>query len=138
MQITREKHVNYMVKLAPYLMVAIVIQSYLYSRFFPGPVAQDIGIFLATGVAMILAGFYAYDHFHQVQLKENYLEISIRPLKYQEEILYRNIESYEIMPTRNGFSNVKLILRDGHAVKIYYLDDAENFIQWIKQKQQAK
>lgn len=127
-----------MIKLAPYLMVAIVIQTYIYSRFFPGPMAQDIGVFLAVGVALILVGFYAYDHFHQVQLKENYLEIRVRPLQYQEEILYRNITAYEIIPTRHGFSNVKLHLREGHAVKIYYLDDAERFVQWIERKQKSK
>lgn len=135
MDITREKHLSYMVKLAPYLMVAILIQSYLYSRFFPKLMAQDISLFLSVGVAMIMLGFYAYDHFHRVELRDNYLAISIKPLRYQEEILYRNIVAYEIMPTRHGFSNVKLILKDGYAVKIHYVDDAERFIQLIKKKQ---
>jgi hypothetical protein len=135
MQLTREKHIQYMVKLAPYLLVAVIIQGYLYFHFFPRNLAHDITVFLSIGVAFILAGFCAYDHFHQVILRENYLEIAVRPLKYQEEILYRNIQAYEIIPTRHGFSSVKLFLKDGHAVKIYYLDDAEKFIHIIKKKQ---
>lgn len=138
MQITREKHLQYMVKLIPYLIAAIVVQSYVYFHMFPQHLAQDITVFLGVGVALILLGFGAHDHFHQVKMKENYLEISVKPLKYQEEILYRNITAYEIIPTKHGFASVRLILKDGNAVKIYYLDDAENFIQKIKSKQAKK
>ncbi len=135
MQMTREKHLQYMVKLVPYLIGAIVLQSYLYFQFFPRDLAHDITVFLSIGVAIILAGFCAHDHFHQVTIRENYLEIAVRPLKYQEEILYRNITAYEIIPTKHGFSSVKLFLRDGNAVKIHYLDDADRFIHIIKKKQ---
>lgn len=135
MQITREKHLQYMVRLVPYLIAAIALQGYLYFHFFPQSLAHDITIFLSIGVALILGSFCAHDHFHQVTIRENYLEIAVRPLKYQEEILYRNITAYEIVPTKHGFSSVKLFLKDGNAVKIYYVDDAERFINIIKKKQ---
>lgn len=137
MKMTREKHLGYMVKMAPFLLAAVVIQSFLYSHFFEPALARDIGIFLAVGTSMILAAFYAHDHFHQVLLKENYLEIQVRPLKYQEEILYRNIVSYEVVHHKSGFSNVKLHLKHGEPVKIYYLDNADEFIHTIKKKQAA-
>lgn len=135
MEITREKHQQYMVKLTPVLIAAIVIQSIIYYHFFPHDLAHDITIFLATGLTLILLFFTAHNHFHQVNLKENYLEIKISPLKYQEEILYRNITSYEIIPSRNGSSNVRLHVRDGRNFMIFYMDDAESFISQLKKKQ---
>ena len=138
MQISREKHLQYMVKLVPYLVGAIAVQSYLYFQFFPRDLAQDITIFLTIGVALILAFFMAHNHFHQVEFKENFLEIRIKPLKYQEEILYRNIISYEITPTRHGFATVKLVTKDGKAIQIFYMDDAERFVHGIKKKQAGR
>lgn len=137
MKMTREKHLEYMVKMAPFLFFAVVIQIFVYAQFFEPVLIQEIGIFLSVGSALILAAFYAHDHFHQVLLKENFLEIRISPLNYQEEILYRNITSYEVTHHKSGFSNVKLHLRDGAPVRLYYLDDAEGFIHAIKKKQAA-
>lgn len=138
MQISREKHLQYMVKLVPFLIGAIALQSFVYYRYFPSHLAQDITIFLTIGMALILAFFMAHNHFHQVEFKENFLEIRIKPFKYQEEILYRNIISYEITPTRHGFATVKLTTKDGQAIKIFYMDDAENFIHGIKKKQAGR
>jgi hypothetical protein len=137
MKMTREKHLDYMVKMAPFLLAAVVIQSYIYSRFFEPALARDIGILLAIGTSLILGAFYAHDHFHQVLLKDNYLHIQVKPLKYQEEILYRNITGYQVKNSRHGYGNVTLHLKEGHSVNIYYLDDVEGFIQTIKKKQVA-
>lgn len=138
MRLTREKHLSYMVKLAPLLLLAVVLQSYLYSQFFPQDLARDIGIFLSVGVALILLGFLSYDHFHQVLLAENTIEVSIHPLRYQESILYRSIVAYEVISNRYGFSQVKLELKNGEKIVLRHLDDGEKLIQWIVQKQQGQ
>lgn len=135
MKITREKHSLYMSRLAPLLFLAVVIQSYLYFKFFPAHLAQDITVFLGVGVALILAFFMAHNHFHQVEFRPNYLEIRIPPLKYKEEILYAHIVDMEVKRTRFGFGNVKLYLKDEDVMKIFYVDNAEGFVQMIREKQ---
>jgi len=137
MKMTREKHLEYIVRMAPLLIIAVALQVYVYAQFFEPVEAREIGIFLAIGTALILGSFYAYDHFHQVLFKENYLQIQVKPLKYQTEILYRNIVGYEITHHPSGFSNVKLLLKHGEPVKLYYLDNGDDFIHAIKKKQAA-
>lgn len=135
MKMTREKHLDYMVKMAPFLFFAVVIQIFVYAQFFEPILARDISIFLSVGTALILAAFYAHDHFHQVLFQPNYLEIRVNPLKYREEILYRNIIGYEITHHPRGFSNVKLLIKNGDPVKLYYIDNGEDFIHTLKKKQ---
>jgi hypothetical protein len=138
MKMTREKHLDYMVKMAPFLFFAVVIQIFVYAQFFEPVLIREIGIFLSVGSALILAGFYAHDYFHQVLFQPNYLEIRVSPLRYREEILYRNITGYELKNSKHGFGNVTLHLKEGHKVNIYYLDDTEGFVHQIKRKQNTR
>lgn len=132
MEITREKHWQYMTKLTPILAVAVVIQSYLYFRYFPHDLAQDITVFLGIGLSMILGFFGLHNHFHQVELKPNYLRISIKPLKYEEEIVYRDVTGYEVTPSKHGFSTLKLELKDGRSLKIFYVDEVDRIVSNLK------
>lgn len=135
MKMTREKHLEYMVKMAPFLFFAVVIQIFAYAQFFEPVMARDIGIFLSVGTALILAAFYAHDHFHQVLFQPNFLEVKVGPLKYREEILYRHITGYEITNHPGGFSNIKLLKKDGSSIRLYYIDNGEEFIHTLKKKQ---
>ena len=135
MKMTREKHLDYMVKMAPFLFLAVVAQIFIYAHFFEPILAKEISIFLSVGTSLILGAFYAHDHFHQVLLQPNYLEIQVKPFKYREEILYRNIVGYEITRHPKGFSNIKLMVKNGAPIRLYYVDDGDEFIHTLKKKQ---
>lgn len=134
MEITREKHLDYMVRLMPILLLAYLAQILLYLKFAPRQLAIDISVFLAVGLVLIALAFALYDHFHTVLLHRNHLEIKFPIFKYHEEILYQNIQSIEIKATRHAYYNVKLYLRDGQELRLYYLDDVQELKRCIKNR----
>lgn len=136
MEITREKHLQYMTKMTPILVAALAFQSVVYFHFFPA-LAQDVTIFLSVGLILIIGFFNLHNHFHQVTLKENYVQIKIKPLKYQEDIVYRNITKFDLIPSKHGFSNLRLHVRDGRSFMLFYVDEADKIVSKLKEKQAA-
>ena len=132
MEITREKHMNYLTRLMPVLLLAYIVQSYLYMQWAPKDLAIDVSIFVGVGICLIALCFALYDHFHKVELHRHHLVIGINLLKYREEILYRNIQEVEVEVSKHAFYNVTLTLRDGTIHKIYYLDDVQDLKKMIR------
>lgn len=132
MRITREKHLSYITRLMPFLILAYIGQSYLYLKFAPRHLAVDVSLFVGVGIVLIALAFTLYDHFHKVTLHHNHLAISIEVLNYQEEILYGHIQSIEVEVSKHAYYNVTLNLRDGRSVKMYYLDDVQDLKHLVK------
>jgi hypothetical protein len=131
MQISREKHMQYMARLIPLLFLALIVQTLLYFHFFPRELASDITVFLAGGLCLLILAFGGHNLLHEVHLRSNYLEIKVRPLGLHQEIFYRDIVDAEVTHSRHGYSSVRLVLRDGREVPIYYIDEGENFLRLI-------
>lgn len=132
MRITREKHMAYIVKLMPFLLIALVAQCYVYMQWAPYDIALDISIFTGIGLVLTAAGFALYDHFHKVQLHRNHLVVKFALMNYEEEILYRNIQELDVEVTKQAYYNVRLTMKDGSSCKLYYLDDVQDLKSFIK------
>lgn len=132
MRITREKHLNYITHLMPYLFLAYVVQCFLYLQLAPRELALDVSLFLGIGIALTAIGFAVYDQLHTVQLHRHHLLISIDLIKYREEILYSHIHDIQVITSPHAFFNVILTLQDGRKLRLYYLDDVEELKRNIR------
>lgn len=132
MLITRHHHLRYMTKLTPVLIIAYILQVLLYREFAPAELTQEITVFLGVGLTILISGYCFYDHYHQVNLKPNYIEINFSPLKIKHEILYTKITKVDIRSTRFGYGNLKLYQQNGEIIKISHVDNAEMVANFIK------
>lgn len=134
MTLTRDHHHRYMTRMAPLLVVGLIVQCLIYQRFVPMGMATDVSIFVGVGLCLMLAGFCIHNEFHRVQLRENYLELNFSMLNYHQEILYRNITEIDLESTKHGYSNVRLTLKDGSTHRIYYIDQGEILYKTVLEK----
>lgn len=138
MLITRRHHLRYMAKLTPVMIIAYVLQVLFY-RTMAGPeLVQEIATFLGAGLMILVSGFCFYDHYHQIQLKPNFIELSFSPLKIKHEILYSKIMEVKIRPTRFGYGDLEILKTDGHSFKLLHVDDNEGVASFIKKMASIK
>ncbi len=100
MNLTRENHMNYMTKVTPFLILACVIQSFIYPRFVPGTNSLEIALFLFIGIVLIVGAFSLYDWLHRVTVYRNFMTVSFSPFSYHEEILYQDIEEVTVKTSK--------------------------------------
>ena len=137
MQITRNEHQRYMVRLAPVLILLYLIQVYFYNRFVPGE-SQGMSLFLGLGLALIMYLYHFYDQHHKITLKNNYIETRFDLLKRKEEILYRNVTHIEVKKSRFYFGNITLHTIDGEIHRLHHLDSPDLVAQFIEKKKSGK
>ncbi len=134
MKVTRENHASYMGRLAPLLLTLYVAQTWCYYRFLSPALAYDISVFLGMGLILIVAVFLIHDHCYTATLHDNYLELRLLPFPYEDEILFRDIDEVEVVPTRFAFSHLKLTTDEGKNIWLYNVDDAQKISEAIKNK----
>ena len=134
MTITRENHHRYMTRLAPLLVLLLVIQTWLYQRFVPQEMATDVSLFVGVGLVLMLVAFHVHNEYHRVHLRENYLELKFDLLNYHQEILYRKICEIDVQNTKHGYSNVRLTLKDGSTHRIFYIDQGDVLYKTVLEK----
>ena len=125
MKVTREKHFDYMFKLAPQLAAAYFVQAYFYLNYGPEQLAKEIVVTLGVGLILLVLGFYLHDQLHNINLHEDYLEVSFSPLKIKREVKYRDIINIEINKNKKDFSDITIEARDGRVIKLLRVDNAE-------------
>lgn len=137
MKITRENHAHYMGKLAPLLLVAYVAQTWCYYRYLSPALAHDISIFLGIGLILIAAAFLIHDYCYVATLHANHIEFRLHPFPYEDEVLYSEIESCEVVATRFPFSHVKLTTDEGKNIWLYNVDEPEKIVKAVKNRRHS-
>jgi hypothetical protein len=138
MNITRENHLRYMARLAPFLVVGLVIQTYLYRLFVPQEMATDVSIFVGALLSLMLIGFYVYNEFHKVKVHANYLELRFDLLGHHQEIIFKNIIEADIDKSRHGYANLKFTMKDGSTHRILYIDQGSELYETILSRTQIQ
>ncbi|MFP5387366.1 MAG: hypothetical protein ACLGHN_14910 [Bacteriovoracia bacterium] len=129
--ITREKHLDHMVKVVPFIVFCYAIQSFLIMKIDPGPFATISLSVLGGFLALMITAFVTYDLKHQVFVSESHLEIKF--LFYQRKITFEEITELTVMEPGQSFSN--LVIKTHHGkYTFYFIDDAEKLKTWIQEK----
>lgn len=134
MKLTRDHHLNYVLKITPYLILAFAIQAYLYLKIAPGPITYEVIYLLATGLIFLIVTFATEIFETHADFHRNHMEIKHKLLRTKEEFLYRDIRWVEIKPTRHAFSHLIFTLHDGRQFKLKNVDMAYELKKLIEKK----
>jgi hypothetical protein len=128
-KITREKHLDHMVRVVPFIVFCYALQSYFILSTDASNVAQLSLMILGLVLATMIAGFVTYDLNHQVEVFEDRLIISF--LGKKTMLAFQEIAQIEISHPGESFSKFSFI-SSGKKYKFYFIDDAEKLKSWIQ------
>ncbi len=133
--LTREKHLDHMVKVVPFIVCAYAIQCYFIMKFGPEGFAVNGLFFLGACLIQMIAGFATYDLTHMVTFEENKLTVSINWLKYERTYHYKELTKIEVSEMGQPFATIHFTTESGKKFGFYFVDDADKIKAWIEQKQ---
>ena len=126
--LTREQHLDHMVKVVPLLVLCYGLQCYAILNMKNAGMA---GTFLAiSGVclALMIGAFICYDLKHQVTFFEDHLRIQFFSLV--KVIPYSAVDSVEVSEPSGTFSKIIINHHSGRT-RFYFVDDAAAIKKWI-------
>lgn len=133
-QVTREKHLDHMVKVVPLIFLGYAIQVFFLSKM-KTVLGPEAIVFLGVSLASMISLFILHDLKHQVILFEDHLEIKFFWVK--KEILYREIERIEVSNPGESFSHLK-IFHVGKKTRLLFIDEAEAVRERMKPQESQK
>lgn len=137
-KISREKHLDHMIKVVPFIVLGYALQCYVILQIGAKSFAVDSLIFLGFGLCSMIAGFITYDLHHKGVLHDTYLELSFPLLSYQKKILFDDIAKINIGDPEQNFSNITFHLKNGKKLRLFFVDDAAGIKKWIEEHQYSE
>lgn len=131
-EITREKHLDHMVKVVPLLVLAYAIQAYFIFQIKGPEFTKDCMVLLGLGLIFMILSFIVYDTKHHVQCFENHLMINF--LFYHHSINYHEITRIVLDDDKSSFSKLTLHCQNGKKFHFYFIDDGDKIKEWINSK----
>jgi hypothetical protein len=126
---TREKHLDHMVKVVPFIVICYAVQCFVILKMGTNTMTT-FGLSLLGGlIAFMIVGFIIYDMNHRVELGEESLKVSF--LGRERIIFYQNILKIELSDPGENFSSIYLTTPEGKTT-FYFVDDAANIQKWIE------
>lgn len=119
--LTREKHLDHMVKVVPFLVLMFGIQSYILTKIHEGLGGPAIFVLAGCLITMITA-FILYDVKHQVLFNEADFEIKF--LGLSKKISYSEVLSVHVSESQQTFASVQIRTLQGKHT-FYFVDDAD-------------
>lgn len=126
--LTREKHLDHMVKVVPFIVMMFGIQGYVLTKIHEGLGGGAI-IFLAFCLVSMITTFITYDVKHQVTFFEGHLEMKF--LGLQKKVLYSDIVSVHVSESNQTFSSLQLRTKT-HRHTFFFVDDADSIKAFLE------
>lgn len=132
-QVTREKHLDHLVRVVPFITLAYAFQSYLILQL-NGPL-DGFALFMMGGLlGLMIGGFVTYDNYHQVTLFEDHLTIHF--LGLSKKLPYSAIIAIHVHDPKESFGSVLIESTHG-SFRFFFVDDAAKIKQWIDSQKQS-
>lgn len=132
--ITREKHLDHMVRVVPFIVCAYAIQCYFINRIASIDFAVDGLFFLGGCLVAMIAGFITYDLTHVVKLEEETFSVSVKWLNYKKTYNYLDITLVEISEAGQNFATLTLTTNTGKKLGFYFIDEPDKLKAWLEKK----
>jgi len=129
--ITREKHLDHMVRVVPFIVFCYAIQCFALLKVSPGEFTSVSLSVLGGFLACMISAFITYDLKHQVKFSENHLEVNF--LYHNRLINYDEIWSVETSEPGQTFSTLTLHAKSG-KISFFFVDDADKIKKYIESK----
>lgn len=130
--ITREKHLDHMVKVVPFIVLCYAVQCFVIYKMSPTEFSTISLSLLGGTLALMIAGFISYDLKHKVELRDHELEVSF--MGKNTIIPYEDIWSMTISEPGQSFASLMLKTKKGKFT-FYFIDQAEKIKTIIEERQ---
>ncbi len=118
-KITRERHLDHMVRVVPFIVTGYALQCFIILQVSPGEFTQRSLSVLGGFIAAMIAGFITYDLKHMVTLNDHGLTVSF--LFGTKTIGYSDIIKVEVSDPGQSFATVKMTTVRGR-VRLHFVD----------------
>lgn len=131
--LTREKHLDHMVKVVPFIVLMFGIQGHILSK-----ISEDIGssaiFFLAGCLIFMISAFITYDIKHQVTFFEDHLMVKF--LGLSKKVHYEEIVSVFVSESNQSFASVQIKTKsDRHT--FFFVDDADGIKAFLESQKKT-
>lgn len=133
--ITREKHLDHMVKVVPFIVLCYAVQCFVIFKMSPTEFSTVSLSILGGVLALMIIGFISYDLKHKVELRDQELEITF--LGKKTVISYDDIWTMTISEPGQSFSSLVLKTKNGKFT-FYFIDQAEKIKSSIEERQRKE
>jgi len=134
-KITREKHLDHMVNVVPFIVMGYAVQSYVIFQMAPEAFTRNELLSFGLFLAFMIGGFIYYDHYHQVTFQVEGLDISF--LGKKKRITYSEIWSVKVIDPGQSFST--MVIESAHGKNtFYFVDQADELKAWIESQKESK
>lgn len=130
LMITREKHLDHMVKVVPFIVFCYAFQCFIILKVSPTPFSTTGLSILGGFISLMIGSFIFYDLRHKVKLNESYLSIYFMK---ETIIAYQDIILIEIKDPGQNFSNLSITTTSGKFT-FHFIDHAEKIKSLIESK----
>jgi hypothetical protein len=127
-QVTREKHLDHMVKVVPLIALMFGIQGYILMKIHEGFGGGAV-FFLAGCLVFMITAFITYDVKHKVTFFEDHLEMSF--LGLQKSLSYTDIISVHVSESKQTFATVLIRTKTGRHT-FFFVDDADGIKSFLE------
>ncbi|MGE3611374.1 MAG: hypothetical protein AB7I27_17400 [Bacteriovoracaceae bacterium] len=134
--ISRENHLDHMVRVVPLLVLGYAIQGYVIWQMKGPEFTKDCLLMLGIGLVSMIAGFIIYDTQHKVHFFEDNLVIEF--LGYKKNISYQDIASCVLDSDKNTFSKITLTTYQNKHFHFYFVDNGDKIKLWIDSKSKSQ
>jgi hypothetical protein len=135
LKVTREKHLDHMVKVVPFIVFCYGVHSYILLNLGKDPLSTKGIIVLGGLLALMIIGLVLYDIKHQVELDHERVKISF--FGKMKVIKYQDILNVEVVSPGETFSTLKLLTANG-TYHLFFIDEAEKIKTLIVEKQSGE
>ena len=132
--VTREKHLDHMVKVVPFIVCAYAIQCYFITKIDTIDFAVNGLFFLGGCLVFMIAGFITYDLTHVVKFEEKSFSVSVKWLNYSKTYDYQNVATIEISEVGQSFATLTLTTTEGRKIGFYFVDEPDKLKSWLEEK----
>jgi hypothetical protein len=130
--VTRENHLDHMVKVVPLIVMGYAIQCYFILNAGHTSFAVNCLLGLAVGLGLMIISFITYDLKHHVQFSAEALEIHF--YSFSKKITYEDILTVELSQEGQSFSTMTLIIKNGSKYRLFFIDDADKIKAWLMEQ----
>jgi hypothetical protein len=134
--IKREKHLQHLVNVAPFVAVAFVVQCYLLTYFFQDAPISHFALPLAISLSLMISGLVIYDSYHFLECHSDHFQLGFKFFNLKQQYFYHEISHVEVLEPEASFSSLVIHFITKNKKVIYFVDDAESVKKIIEGYQQ--
>lgn len=136
-KITREKHLDHMVRVTPLIFLGYGLQCYfLMAMNTEGQLTKHL-IGLGIALATMIGLFLVHDVYHQVNLYNDHLESGWRFFGKKRTISYSEITKIDISEADQKFASLILRLHNNKKIVFYFVDAPDELKIWIESQKES-